>query len=100
MCAALLVGSAVDLGVSWKYYLVFHPLVSIFSALPVSLAGLGIREAGYVWFLSSVSGVPEERAAAFALLWLGVLLVSSAAGGLVFVARGGEVPALRGSPDG
>jgi uncharacterized membrane protein YbhN (UPF0104 family) len=94
--AALLVGHAVGLAVPWTYYFVFHPLVSIFSALPVSLAGLGIREVGYVWFLSS-AGVTEEQAAAFALLWFLVLLISSLVGGVVFLMDGAAVPALRGA---
>jgi uncharacterized membrane protein YbhN (UPF0104 family) len=93
--AAFLVGQAVGLEVPWQYYFIFHPLVSIFSALPISLAGLGIREVGYVWFLSTGAGVTEEHAAAFAVLWFAVLLASSLAGGLVFLAEGAEVPALR-----
>jgi len=93
--AVMLIGEAVGLGVPWPYYFVFHPLVSLFSALPFSLAGLGIREVGYVWFLSSIEHVPHETAAAFALLWLVVLLASSAAGGLVFLAHGGGMPPLR-----
>jgi hypothetical protein len=98
--AVMLVGRAVGLGVPWPYYFVFHPLVSILSALPLSLAGLGIREVGYVWFLSTVESVPHETAAAFALLWLAVLLASSGVGGLVFLAYGGTVPVLRRSGAG
>jgi uncharacterized protein (TIRG00374 family) len=95
--AALLVGQAVGLEAPWQYYFIFHPLVSIFSALPISLAGLGIREVGYVWFLSIGGTVTQEHAAAFAVLWFAVLLISSLAGGLVFLAEGAEVPALRGA---
>jgi hypothetical protein len=95
--AALLVGRAVGLEAPWQYYFVFHPLVSILSALPVSLAGLGIREVGYVWFLSSVGHATQDHAAAFALLWFVVLLASSLAGGLVFLLQGASVPALRGT---
>jgi len=93
--AVILIGNAVGLGIPWPYYFVFHPLVAVFSALPLSLAGLGIREVGYVWFLSSVENVPHETAAAFALLWLFVLLVSSAVGGTVFLVYGGGMPSLR-----
>jgi uncharacterized membrane protein YbhN (UPF0104 family) len=95
--AAFLVGQAVGLEVPWRYYFIFHPLVSIFSALPISLAGLGIREVGYVWFLSTGAHVSEDHAAAFAVLWFAVLLASSLAGGLVFLVEGAEVPALRGT---
>jgi len=95
VAAVYLIGRAVGLTVPWPYYFVFHPLVTIFSALPLSLAGLGIREVGYVWFLSAVENVPHETAAAFALLWLLVLLVASGVGGLVFLVYGGGMPSLR-----
>jgi glycosyltransferase 2 family protein len=97
--AAMLVGSSLGLGVPWTYYFVFHPLVTIFSAIPISVAGIGVREAGYVWFLSSAGNASQERAAAFAVLWFGVLLASSLVGGLVFAADGARIPALRSSGD-
>jgi uncharacterized membrane protein YbhN (UPF0104 family) len=95
VATALIAGAAVGLQAPWQSYFVFHPLVTIFSALPVSVAGIGIREVGYVWFLRSLLGVPEERAAAFAIVWLAVLLASSAAGGIVFLATGSSMPRLR-----
>jgi uncharacterized membrane protein YbhN (UPF0104 family) len=94
VATAIVAGAAVGLGAPWPSYFVFHPLVTIFSALPVSVAGIGIRELGYVWFLSALLGVPGERAAAFAVVWLAVLLASSVAGGVVFVATGGRMPRL------
>ncbi|MFQ5477150.1 MAG: YbhN family protein [Candidatus Binatia bacterium] len=91
----VLLGSALGLELPWQYYFVFHPLVTIFSALPISVAGLGIREMGYLWFLAR-SQVPSELSVAFGLLWLTVLLASSAAGGLVFLWDDSGLPSLRG----
>ncbi|MEE8311166.1 MAG: lysylphosphatidylglycerol synthase transmembrane domain-containing protein [Candidatus Binatia bacterium] len=96
--SVMLVGAAVGLDVPWPYYFVFHPLVSIFSALPISLAGLGIREMGTVYLLSEVAGVPRDTAVAFSILWLGVLLISTLAGGLVFLGSGDPLPARRLQP--
>ena len=94
-CASLvLLGNALSMHVDWRYYFIFHPLVSVLSAVPVSIAGLGIREAGYVWFLQK-QGVPGDTAMAFGVLWFVVLLVSSAAGGLVYLWSGAAVPTLR-----
>jgi uncharacterized membrane protein YbhN (UPF0104 family) len=93
----ILLGSALSMHVDWRYYFIFHPLVSVLSAVPVSVAGLGIREAGYVWFLQR-QGVAADTAMAFGVLWFVVLLASSAVGGLVYVWSGAAVPTLRARP--
>jgi glycosyltransferase 2 family protein len=90
----ILLGSAVSMHVDWRYYFIFHPLVTVLSALPVSVAGLGIREAGYVWFLRR-QGVAIDTATAFGLLWFVVLLAASLIGGLVYLWSGAAVPTLR-----
>jgi uncharacterized membrane protein YbhN (UPF0104 family) len=93
----ILLGHALSMHVDWRYYFIFHPLVTVLSALPLSLAGLGIREAGYVWFLER-QGVADDTAFAFGLLWFAVLLVSSMVGGLVYAWGGAGVPPLRATP--
>lgn len=93
----ILLGEALSMHVDWRYYFIFHPLVSVLSAVPVSIAGLGIREAGYVWFLQR-QGVPGDTAMAFGVLWFVVLLASSAVGGLVYLWSGAAVPTLRAKP--
>ena len=93
----ILLGSAVSMHVDWRYYFIFHPLVTVLSALPVSVAGLGIREAGYVWFLQR-QGVAGDTAIAFGILWFAVLLASSLVGGIVYVWSGAAVPTLRARP--
>ncbi|MDX8406005.1 MAG: hypothetical protein R8K50_07630 [Mariprofundus sp.] len=59
------------------------------TALPLSFNGFGIREAGYVglavWF-----GGSAEAAGAMALLWVLVLAVASAPGGIVLWRMGGK----------
>ncbi len=94
--ALVLLGRAVGVDVDWRYFFIFHPLVTTASALPVSLAGLGIREAGYVWFLER-QGVAAETAVAFGLLWFAVLVVASLVGGGVGVDRARDGPGLRGA---
>jgi glycosyltransferase 2 family protein len=97
-CSSLiLLGNAVGMNVDWRYYYIFHPLVSVLSALPVSVAGLGIREAGYVWFLKR-QGIDGHTAMAFGILWFAVLLASSAVGGIVYLWSGAAVPTLRAHP--
>ena len=83
--------------VDWRYYFIFHPLVTVLSAVPISMNGLGIREAGYVWFLQQ-QGVDVDTATAFGILWFSVLLASSLAGGLVYLWGGAAVPTFRARP--
>ncbi|HYC56473.1 MAG TPA: lysylphosphatidylglycerol synthase transmembrane domain-containing protein [Candidatus Binatia bacterium] len=96
--ALILLGRSIHMQVEWRYYFIFHPLVTVLSAMPVSLAGLGIREMGYVWFLKR-QGVPADTAFAFGLLWFAVLTISSLSGGLVYLLSGASVPVAR-SPRG
>ncbi len=89
--ALILLGASISMDLAWQYYFIFHPLVTILSALPISLAGLGIREMGYVWFLER-QGIDNDVAVAFGLLWFVVLLVSSLFGGLVYLTSGSSLP--------
>lgn len=91
----ILLGDALLMDLDWRYYFIFHPLVTVLSAVPISVAGLGVREAGYVWFLQR-QGVSADMAAAFGVLWFVVLLASSLVGGVVYVWSGAAVPTLRG----
>ena len=87
-----LLATALHLEIPATYFFVFGPLVNLFSALPISWNGLGIREGGYVFFLGHI-GVGREVAVAFGLVWLGVVLLASAVGGFVYVTfRDGALP--------
>jgi glycosyltransferase 2 family protein len=75
---------ALNLPVPLWYLMLFIPLVHILSALPLSFAGLGVREGGYVAFLALV-GVGKDQALAFGLLWSALVLGSGLVGGLVLL---------------
>ena len=64
---------ALNLPVPLWYLMLFIPLVHILSALPLSFAGLGVREGGYVAFLALI-GVGKDQALAFGLLWSALVL--------------------------
>lgn len=67
-------------------------IATLMTVLPVTINGLGFREAAYVWCLGAY-GVGHDRALAFALLVLAVTLASSAVGGIVYAVSGGKVAA-------
>ena len=69
---------------------------TVVSAIPITINGLGIREAVWVWGLS-IYGIAQGRALAYALLVLGVSLATSAVGGLVYAVAGGDVAVQEGT---
>lgn len=80
---------ALGLAVPWSYCFIVGPLVNIMAAVPVSLNGLGVREGGYVFFLSHIA-VPRESAIAFALAWFAVVMLSGVVGGVVYLGHRGR----------
>jgi len=77
--AQVFVADALGLELSWAFFLVVVPLVNIAGTLPFSLQGVGVREAGYWYYLSRI-GVPPEAALAVGLLTSVVVLLSGLTG--------------------
>jgi glycosyltransferase 2 family protein len=85
----------------WIDYLVFIPTIGLIGMIPLSMNGTGWREASYIILFSlvidSIGGntapsVEQKQTAAATLsfLWLGILVITSLPGGIVYVARGGR----------
>jgi hypothetical protein len=70
---------------------VFVPLISLGGMLPVSVNGLGVREALYILLFGRV-GATTELAVALALLYLAVTFVASLPGGVLYAMQGARVP--------
>jgi uncharacterized membrane protein YbhN (UPF0104 family) len=88
LAAAVVLGAALGLQVPSTYYLIFHPLVIVFGALPIGFSGFGVREMGYVWALAELQGVANPTALAFGLCWSTLLLAASGVGGVVVLVGG------------
>lgn len=65
------------------------PFINAASAMPFSINGLGVREAVGIYLLQP-AGVSPESSAAFAAIWIIVVTVISAVGGLFVVNSTGE----------
>ncbi|MBB6445591.1 lysylphosphatidylglycerol synthase transmembrane domain-containing protein [Bacillus benzoevorans] len=70
--------------VSFLHLLVIITLISVITMIPVSLNGLGVREASYVLFFQSI-GVPEGIALSVSLLFFFLVTISSLIGGLFWL---------------
>lgn len=77
-------GFGLGLHVPWTYYFVFVPVVNVAGMAPVTFNGIGVREAGYVFFLGR-AGVPQHPALALGLLASAVVLASGLVGGVVYL---------------
>lgn len=86
-----LLGLSLGARISIWYYFLFVPITSIVTILPVSFAGLGVREGAYV-FLFIQAGMPQETALSLSLL---VYVVNILAPGLI----GGVIYVLKGARD-
>lgn len=81
-----LLATALRIDMPFFAFCVFVPLISILEALPVSIYGLGLRDAGYVFFLTRL-GHPDEQGLSLALLYVIVTLIYSSVGGILFALR-------------
>jgi glycosyltransferase 2 family protein len=85
---------AAGVALPFSYCLVFHPVISLMTALPLSVAGLGVREGGYLYFLTRID-VDDAYAVTLGLLWFAVTVMAGLVGGALFVAAGAELPRVR-----
>lgn len=71
----------------WIDFLVFIPAIGLIGMIPLSVNGAGWREASYILLFQSV-GAEAHQAATLALLWLGVMVVTSLPGAIVYIGQG------------
>ncbi len=79
-----LISRALNLSVDVRYFFLFIPLISVISMLPISIAGLGLREGSSVYFFSKV-GMDSAGALSLSLLWFAVTALCSGLGGIAFL---------------
>jgi len=77
---------ALSLGIkiSVIYFFVFLPIIGAITLLPISIGGLGLRDATTIFFFGTV-GVSKDLAFAMSLVSFFFILVFAAVGGLIYV---------------
>jgi uncharacterized protein (TIRG00374 family) len=86
--AVWMVGRMLGVPVGFTYFCAFVPMVTLLEALPITVFGLGVRDASYAFFFSQV-GASREQGLSLALAYLALTVGYSLIGGLVFVLRRG-----------
>lgn len=82
--SAICLARAVGIDSNASTLALFVPLVNAAGMIPVTVSGVGIREAGYVYFLQQV-GIPREQSLALGLLGSGLVFAAGLAGAPAFV---------------
>lgn len=75
---------ALDLPIATSFFLVFVPIVNILGMLPISFSGIGVREAGY-WYFLGLLGADPEKAVALGLLGSLIVLATGLCGAPFFL---------------
>jgi uncharacterized protein (TIRG00374 family) len=80
-----LVGRGMGVPVPIAYFFLYVPLITVLAMLPVSVAGLGVREGSVVYFFGRL-GVDPAAALSMSLVWFSLTVAVCSLGGLAFLA--------------
>jgi uncharacterized protein (TIRG00374 family) len=72
------------MNISFAYFLIFVPVITLISMIPVSLNGMGLREYAFMSLFGAV-GVLPESCIALGVLSSIVIILSSLPGGIVYI---------------
>lgn len=78
------VGRGLNVSVPFMYFLVLVPLITVVAMVPISIVGLGVREAGVIYFFAKV-GVDASTALGMSLVWFSLTLILNGLGGVAFL---------------
>ncbi len=78
-----IIAEAFSVHINMGYFFIFVPIVQYIIAIPVTVAGLGTREAAVVYFLSRV-GVDKSVALSISFTVFFFLIIISVGGGVVY----------------
>jgi uncharacterized protein (TIRG00374 family) len=82
--ATACLGHSLGLTADFSIYLVFFPIISVLTAIPLTPGSFGVRESLFVLLFQSV-GVDAHQAVMLSLLYYATALVWNLAGGIVFL---------------
>jgi len=85
VCYLLAVAIGVNLPVG--FFFIFIPLVLLFTMIPLSVGGIGMREGGVVYFLGK-AGIGGATAFSVSILWFLAAITSSLPGLFFYLAEG------------
>lgn len=86
---AVIIGAyALNYDISLIYFLLYVPIILVLMMLPISLGGLGVREAGFVYFFGAELMPPEAAFTLSLVIYLGSVIAQLP--GIIFWMQGIE----------
>lgn len=82
-----LTGLSLQIAVGIQYYFIYVPLIMAITILPLSIAGIGVREGAFVFFFTPL-GASEAQALTLSLLLFVQMLGLAVVGGLAYWVSG------------
>jgi len=79
-----IIALSLGLDLNIAYFFIFLPIIAAISMLPVSIGGLGVRDASTVFFFAKV-GVGKDLAFAMSLIGFLFIVIYAGIGGLIYV---------------
>jgi len=73
-----------DLKIPFAYFLIFVPVITLISMIPISLNGMGLREYAFMSLFSAI-GVAPASSIALGVVTSALLILSSLPGGIVYM---------------
>jgi hypothetical protein len=78
---------ALNQNIDIVYFFIFVPIIILATVLPISVAGVGVREGAFVYFFSQV-GMSASEAFTLALLLYAVTMIAVLPGGIIYAVEG------------
>ena len=72
------------LDISFSYFLIFVPVITLISMIPISLNGMGLREYAFMSLFSAI-GVSPESCIALGLVSSILIILTSLPGGIIYI---------------
>lgn len=88
VAANVLIGISLGVDLPLAYYMIFVPLTSLVLILPISFAGLGVREGTYVVLFKQAGVAPEVALSMSLLVYVLGTVTPGLVGGIFYVLRG------------
>lgn len=82
-------GTGLEIPLEFKFYLIFIPIITVVSMIPISLSGFGIREYGFLLLFGNF-GVSKEKAVGLSLMWFLTMIITGFIGMLFYLNKKSE----------
>jgi len=82
-----IIAQSIALNISFWYFLIYVPMIIIITTIPISIAGIGIREGAFIYFFSKVGVSDSDSFALSLLVFLSWFFISIIPGSLIYILR-------------